>query len=238
MKRISLLFSFGLLVLTSDLAAPREATAGLLLGSTMKLSVQDSPLGSGFTQNVTLGPGTTTLDKGELTLTQSVVIAGPTSEWLVLDYQATGTGLIGANPNINWEYSALAQATTSNLTNWFFNWTVNGQFFNSITDNGPWSGVEPDPINPSLGNVFSYSGSFPAGTSWDLFAQVSPYSYNGDSGVDVSTANGFVFAGLIANTSVPEPSSLCLGAVACLIATLGAISRRNCGTRQSARPAV
>ena len=93
---------------------------------------------------------------------------------------------------------------------------------NSINHNGPWSGpIEPDPVNPSLGDVFSYKFSPPLmGTSWNLFAQIYPYSYDGDSGINVSTANGFVFGALISN-AVPEPSSLALGVLASVSVAIG-----------------
>ena len=127
MVRNPLVFSLGSLGLIAALAIPRGASAEWLVGSTMAITVDDSPLGTNFTQNVTLGNGATTLDHGELTLTQTLIPAGGGAEWLILDYQATGSGLIGGNANINWEYEATAQtAGSTDFDAWFFNWTVNG----------------------------------------------------------------------------------------------------------------
>jgi hypothetical protein len=181
--------------------------------------VSDDPLGNSFTQNVTLGNGTTTIDNGALTLTQTLVPTGANAEWLVLDYQATGVGLIGGNPNITQSYSATgATSSLTVLSQFFFNWTVNGALINSITNGVFPETIEADPINPSLGNVFSYSGGGTDGNapamSWNLYDYVSPYSKIDGAGVDVGTATGFVFAGLVTNTSVPEPSSLVLAGIA------------------------
>jgi hypothetical protein len=217
---------FAPLILVASVAAPRSASADWLIGSSMTISVDDSPLGTSFSQNVTLGPGTTVLDQGELTLTQTLVSVSPGTQWIVLDYQATGGRLIGADPNINWEYSAIGKCTPSIGAQWFFNWTIDGSFINSINEGGPWAEVGPDPINPALGNVFNYMGPLPAAGSFDMYAQIYPYSYNGASGVDISKANGFIFGGLITAAPVPEPSTLALCGIGGIVLACAARIRK------------
>ena len=78
MRRNPLIFWLGSSLLISALAAPGETSAQWAVGSTLAISVDDSPLGTSFTQNVLLGAGTTVLDAGELTLTQTLIPAGST----------------------------------------------------------------------------------------------------------------------------------------------------------------
>ena len=193
----------------------------------MQITIDDDPLGNDFSGSVTLGNGTTTLDNGLLTLTQTLVPEGPNAEWLILNYQATGGGLIGGDSGGYWDYDATAQTDGPTfLTSYFLNWTLNGSFFDSITPFGGLGNIATDPLNPSLGNVFT-GGPFGPGTSWDLLAEVSPYSYALDGGIDVSTANGFVVAGLVTSAAVPEPSSLALMG----IATAGGLIAMKCRRR-------
>ncbi len=103
---------------------------------------------------------------------------------------------------------------------------MNGSFINSITTGGFWWGIGPDPINPGLGNVYNWTDTFPPATSWNLFAQIYPWSANANAGIDVSTANGFVFGGLVTNVSVPEPSSLVLCGIASVAGAAGMRYRR------------
>jgi PEP-CTERM motif len=222
---------FGSFVLFSALIAPGDASAGWVVGSDLVISVQDSPLGTSFTQTVTLGAPSTVLDQGELTLTQTLVPAGPGSEWLVLNYQATGSYLIGGDPGINWEYEATGQTTSpTNLTLQFFNWTVNGSFINTINSSVWGQPIVADPLNPSLGNVFLITGAgvdpSTAQTSWPVFAQIDPYSLNDSGGDDTSTANGFVFAAMVTDATVPEPSSFMLASIASVAIAIGMSRRR------------
>jgi PEP-CTERM motif len=216
--RAPLILSFGSLLFLAALASPPQASAGWLVGSQLQISISDDPAGNSFNGTVTLGAGTTTIDNGLLTLTQTLVPEGPNAEWLVLDYQATGNGLIGGNPGIYWNYTATGQTDGQTiLSARFFNWTANGSFFNSIQPLGGDGNIEPDPLNPGLGNVFSVGSVANTGSTWSLGAYLSPsYSYIGDAGINANTANGFVFAGLVTNAAVPEPSSLVLLGIASL----------------------
>jgi hypothetical protein len=231
----------GALIVGWTLAAPSQVSAGFLVGGTLTVSVDDSPIGTNFSQNVTLSPGMTTLDQGEMTLTQSLFTTGPNTQWLVLDLEATGGRLLAGNLSGFWEISAdAALSSPGGFTGVFGYWSVNGAPTNPIN---PWGSgfitdVEADPLNPSISPVFGaeFANAIATGTTVLNLPQlivVSPYSHISAGGMNPNAVNGFVIGLQVTNSAVPEPSSLCLGLIAAAIFGGPALARRK---RQS-RPA-
>jgi hypothetical protein len=207
------------------LGTPASASAGWLVGSAMSVGVQDSPLGTNFTQNVTLARGTTTLDSGEMTLTQTLVTSGPNSQWLLLDFEATNGGLLAGNPSGYFQINQSSQLSEpGNFTGFFNDWSVNGKPTGPISAFGGFT-TETNPINASLGLVY---GSFfldpTVRTSIGTYAFVSPYSLIASGGMDPNSVNGFTMG--IQITNVPEPSSLTLTAIGSVVAGGAVMSRR------------
>jgi len=201
-----------------------EASAGWLVGSSLTVEVQDSPLGTNFNQVVTLAPGMTTLDTGEMTVSQSIIPVSATSQWLTFDFEATAGTLLAGNSAAFWqiEVNGVQTSSPANVANLILDWTVNGVATSPIV---PWSGyttVETNPINPALGPVYVYSNatSGPGYTNSFWFANASPYSAISAGGMDPGAVNGFSM-GLLEVNAVPEPSSLCSFAIGAVI--LGAI---------------
>ena len=233
---------FGTLALGWMLAIPSGASAGFLVGGNLTVAVDDSAIGTNFSQTVTLGPGTTTLTGEMMTLGQSLVTTGPNTQWLVLDFEATGGHLLAGNLSGFWSIGAdAALAAPGGFTGVFGYWSVNGAPTNPIN---PWGSgfidfVETDPLNPSIKPVFGYEfgHAIASGTTViDLpnLTLVSPYSHISAGGMNPNAVNGFVIGLEVTNTqSVPEPSSLCLGAIGAALAGGAALSRR----RTRSRPA-
>jgi hypothetical protein len=218
------------------LATPYEASAGLAVGGPLTVTVDDSPNGTNFTQTVTLGSSMTTLDQGEMTLAQTVVSTGPGVQWLVLDFQATGSLPLAGNPNGFWAIDANpALSSPSGFTGVFGYWTVNGapsSPINSITSAGPGflNSVGTDPLNPSISPVYAeeFGSAIVSGTTslpLDLLF-FDPYSdFITEGGMNPSAINGFVVGIQVTNSAVPEPSSLCLGAIGVVVACGAAVAR-------------
>ena len=61
-----------------------------------------------------------------------------------------------------------------------------------------------------------------------------PYDYFiGLGGMNANAINGFVVGIEVTNSSVPEPSSLCLGAIGAVVAGAAALARRGRLTRRA-----
>jgi hypothetical protein len=216
--------TLGMLALGWVLSSPGETSAGLQVGGPLTVSVDDSPLGTDFNQTIPLGNGTTTL-QADMTVTQTVVSTGPNTQWLVLDFEATG-GMPLAIPNDYWSIGAnLPLSSPSGFTGAFGYWSVNGAPTNPIYPFGSGfiADVGTDPLNSSISPVYAliFPSSIVNGTtSLDLpnLLFSSPYSFISSGGMDVSAVNGFVIGIQVTNTTaVPEPSSLCLAALGAAI---------------------
>ncbi len=203
------------------LGSSSGATAGVTVGGTLSVSVDDSPIGTNFTQNVTLSPGTTTLDQGEMTLTQSLFSSGPNAQWLVLDFEATGGRLIAGNLSGSWMIGAdLPLSAPGGFTGVFAYWSVNEAPTNPITPIGVGFGsfVGTNPVDPSLSPVYvqifpaSIKNSDPNTNVLELpnLLYFSPYSlFVSRGGMDLNADNGFVI-GLQVTNSSPTTSTLTL----------------------------
>ena len=121
------IFIFGALAAGWMLATPYEASAGLLVGGALTVTVDDSPISTDFSQTVTLGASMTTLDQGEMTLAQTLVSTGPNTQWLVLDFEATGGLLLAGNLGGYWAIDTdPALSSPAGFTGIFGYWSVNG----------------------------------------------------------------------------------------------------------------
>jgi PEP-CTERM motif len=227
--------ALALMSFAGALVVPSQAPAGWVVGGTIAVSVTDSPLATNFTQNVTLGDGTTILDQGELTLTQTIIPAGPGAQWLVLDFEATGAQLLAGDPNADWEIDATAPVSSpGQISAWFCDWSVNGTLFNATDPIGGFF-AQPNPLGSDPANVFGWPGEpWPVTTSFDSLAGLSPYSYLTAGGLDPGAVNGFVMGSLLTPASVPEPSSLALAAIGAM--AVGGLALRHRRERRLAPP--
>jgi hypothetical protein len=182
-----------------------------------------------YSQTIPLAAGTYSVDSGQLSLTLSLIPVDSTHEWMQLAFSTVSGGPVAGNINADWDYGDSGVQFTEpwRFMNFFSYWTVNGVAVSGITPfgGGAFGGVEPNPLNPALGEVFSIgatqfypSGPNPTFTSdltqpvFDL-GYVNPYSFVALGNVPTS-ANGLVWAaefeGAQPFTSTPEPSSLAL----------------------------
>jgi hypothetical protein len=225
----------GALIVAGGLADPSPARAGWLVGGTMKITVDDSPLATNFTQDVTLAAGCTTLDRGELTVTQTLIPAGPGQEWLVLDFQATGSYLLAGNLGGYWEMSAVAPVSSPGLlTQAFLDWTTDGVWYDATRPILNGFPVIPNPLGTDPANVFGPTVQLPlpATEDFDLYSSATPYNDISTGGLNLDAVNGFVMGGLLAS-SVPEPSSMVLAATGGVVMIGVAVRRRRKGRARS-----
>jgi hypothetical protein len=174
--------------------------------------------GTNFPGN--FGPETVTLDQtakaiegGLLTLSETITPTGPNAAWIQFNFASSSGGPLAADLNSNWQVvlDDIPFSQEVLFDNAFIYWTANGTAFSPITPFGDVTEIAPDPIDPSVGPVFflpAASGEF---TSLLVNADVNPYSFLGNVGVDPLAANDFHFA--IHVTGVPAPPSWILFAI-------------------------
>jgi hypothetical protein len=211
---------FGALAASWMLANPYEASAGITVGGPLTVIVDDSPINTDFSQTLPVGAGTTSLDQGEMTVSQMLVSTGPGTQWLVLDFEATNGLPLAGNPGGFWSMGAdLPLSSPGGFTGVFGYWSVNGapsSPINPIPVSGFVSNVETDPLNPSISPVYGeeFGGAIVSGTTSLALTDLvyfDPYSYYiGLGGMNPSAINGFVIGMQVTDASVPEPSSLAL----------------------------
>lgn len=234
-----LIHLLGALIFGGIAIVPDEASAGILMGGTMSVTVDDTPVGSDFTGNFTVQSGvgnTTALPSLDMTLTESLYTTAPGTQWLVLDFEATGGKLLAGNLDGFWEVGAtLPLASPSGFTGVFGYWSVNGVPSSPI--NGFVGGFldypnQTDPVNPSIYPVYAliFPSAIASGTTslpLSSLLYFSDYSYYlSQGGMNPNAVNSFVIGMEVSNTSVPEPSSLCLAAAAAAVTGGFALVRR------------
>ena len=211
MRRHGILMAF---LAISFTVVAREAAAGYMVGSSSHgCKGQNAP--DNFNEDVTLAPGSTTIDNGQLMLTQTIYNAVCARGELDLNFQTVGGGLLANDLGGLWEMQAngIQLSAPEFITGFYLYFTLNGTAFNPINQAPGYNlPVEPNPIDPALGPVFgtTYQNLGPFSV---VDGNVSSGPYNGLSteGVDPNTANGFHMA--IMMTPVPEPSTLSLAII-------------------------
>ena len=219
------ILTFGALAASWMLATPYEASAGILVGGALTVIVDDSPIDTNFSQTLTVSPGTTTsLDQGEMTVSQTLVSTGAATQWLVLDFEATGGRLLAGDLSGYWSVGAdLPLSSPGGFTGVFGYWSVSGAAsspINPIPVSGFIDNVETDPLNPIISPVYGeeFSGPIVSGTTSLALSPLvyfDPYSYFiGLGGMNANAINGFVIGMQVTDASVPEPGSLALALAA------------------------
>jgi hypothetical protein len=198
--------------LLGGLAASPALAGPWDIGGTIAITGSNAP--NNFSQNVTLGAGSTALDGGALTLTQTLVNEPGGAQWLVLDYQVTGSEPIAGNTSNPWELAAeVPLSGQPNSLGFYFDWGVNGVL---DTASGTLFTPGTNPIT-GTGEVFAnstlclYASCGYINTSnntLNFFAYISPYSDLSSAGINIATANEFQIA--VETQTVPEPASLAL----------------------------
>ena len=235
-----------LLILSLALAAPRGAPAGFaaiatnfgpvaappgapdpsLTGTTISISGTNFPTNFG-PQTVPLDGGTHLINNGTVSLTETITPAG-SAEWVDLNFKTVNGGPIGGNPNLSWRIDPTFQfATPVTLNGHYDYWTLNGTSVGPIFPFGVFTNVQPNPINPALGDVYLATYTSPPLTSFDNFVFITPYSFSSVGGMDPATDNDFHNGLLVSGVStIPEPSSLILCGIAVVLG-LGYAWRRH-----------
>jgi hypothetical protein len=208
------------LVASPALAGPWD------IGGTIAITGANAP--NNFSQNVTLGVGSTSLDSGALTLTQTLVNEPGGAQWLVLDYQITGSGPIAGNTGAAWELAAVVPLSGQpNSLGFYLDWGVNGVLDTAsgtlfTPGLNPVTGTGQVFVNSTLCLYASCGYINPSNNTLDFFAHISPYSDLGSAGINTATANEFQIG--VETQTVPEPASLTL--LAAGVIGLGAARRR------------
>ena len=164
---------------------------------------------------MSLTPGSTTIDNGQLTLTQTIYNVAGGAQWLDLNFQTVGGGQLANNLGDLWEMQAngIQLSAPEFITGFYLYFTLNGTAFNPINQAPGYNlPVEPNPIDPALGPVFgtTYQNLGPFSVV-DTYVDSNPYNGLSAEGVDPNTANGFHMALMM--TPVPEPSTLTLAII-------------------------
>ena len=194
----------------------RDAGAGLIqVGSAYTVTGTDFP--TDFSQSVTLDQTTKAINSGQLYLTETITPDGSNAEWVEFNFlrgpNAPSRGLAG-NLNSFWsvEISNLLFNQPVNFDQGFIDWTRDGAAFPSITSIGPANygfAVEPNPINPGRGSVFSLPSVIlptraDAFTPLDVSVAFSTYMNElSNHGVDPAGADGFDYALHFTGTNFP-----------------------------------
>jgi hypothetical protein len=204
-------------------ATPCEADPVFELGSTFTVQGNDFP--TNFTgATATLGTPTT-INAGQLQLSETFTPVSASQEWVVFDFATASGGPIIGNGTANFSMAISGVATTAPavLSNPFAYFTSNGTPFGPLTP-GSGFGVEANPIT-GTGQVLDFVGFSPGAPSSTFSLNIfsDPASFLATVGVDPTTANDFHFGALL-TLPVPEPASL--GILASGVVGLGAMRRR------------
>jgi hypothetical protein len=187
------------------LSGPAGASELFNLGSPFGVSGTNAP--DSYFATVTLNAGSTTIDNGALTVTQSFVNV-PGGEWFIFDLQTTSGGPIGS-ATTNWTVGALSIQTTQLVTalGAYFTWGVSGTLTSPSGCFGATCTIETNPVTGS-GEVYraNFSGT---GTNPSFSTSVFPFGVLGTSGAfsDAADLNEYQF-GIELRAATPLPAAL------------------------------
>ena len=205
-----------------------ESRADYLIGSTFHVAGLNTP--NTFDETVTLAPGTTLIDGGRLSLTQSIVEQGG-GLWLNLRFTATQGRLIpNANLNGSFGVSDVQLAAPAYYSARMLYWTIGGEPAPGIAPFYQVTPVLPNPLDPLGRNVYLHYDSPTLPTS--VVAQVvspTPYTAMYSGNIDPTRVDGIVMAFKITAVT-PEPAA-CLSALTGLSITAVVAIGRSRGAR-------
>lgn len=193
-----------------------EASPLFVAGSTFQVQANNSP--DTFTDNVTLTPGSYSLDGGALNLTFSIVPTGSGgAEWLVFDYTTTSGGPL-SQPTDDWALNqvGLDAAVAVNFIAAYSEWSDSGTVLTPTENIFGGYGIETNPVPGQSGTGLGVSGivdPLAAGPAASLGAFISPWSYLNNAGFNSADVNGYEQAlEFEPQTPIPtpEPTSLAL----------------------------
>jgi PEP-CTERM motif len=207
-------------------AMPVQADPVFALGSTFTVRGANFPTDFGPT-SATLGSATT-LNGGQLTLSETFTPISSTSEWVQFDFATTSGGPLGGDLNtlFGLRIDGIQTNGPAVLTDLFVYFTANGTPFSPLTAASGF-GVETNPITGSF-PVLDFVGFAPGLPDQSFFVSLfsDPYDFLSDLGINPSTANDLHFAAEFTLVeAVPEPTSLSLLAVGLL--AFGALRHRS-----------
>jgi hypothetical protein len=221
------ILALGFTAFLAPLASKTAQAEIFNLGSTYTVSGDNFP-GSFGPETVTLNGATKPIEGGQLTLSESIFHLSPTSEAIEFNFSTATGGSIAGNINNNFDMaiSGVSFTAPATLVNPFLIFSSNGTPFSPITAVAGGFGVEANPINAALGNVFDFPGFAPgaAATSMGLNMFSDPFSFLAEAGIDPASTNGLTFGAVVDFAAVPEPATLALFGAG--IAALSLIRRR------------
>ncbi len=151
------------LVVLSLALLPSASDAGYVVGS--NYSVVGTNFPTNFNATVTLNGLTKTIDGGLLTVAETIIPEAGGSQWIDFAFQTTNGGPLASNLN------ATAQIVIENFQvnapsiqqNVFMYFSINSVPISSglMNSSGFNNIVEPNPIDPSRGEVFGFTGLQP-----------------------------------------------------------------------------
>jgi hypothetical protein len=119
---LSLVISF----LGFNFAQSAYADSVFNLGGSFTLTGTNAP--DDYSESVTLNPGTTTVDGGTVTLTQSILASAGGGEWVIFDFRTANGGVFANNPNSDWELllQNIPLQQPSEVLQIYLDWGTNG----------------------------------------------------------------------------------------------------------------
>jgi hypothetical protein len=220
------------------LACSQPVHASVIVGR--QYTVNNINFRNTFTENVSLDGASSTINSGQLNVSETIVPDGLYSVWVVFDFETTSGGPLATNLSGSWRgrVENIQFLTPVGLDAFFVYWDVDGVPFSNIL---PLFGNTIVTTNPLTGSGEVYygeaAGPVPLSLTHALFATLNPYNQLNSRNINSATANGWHIAGHFTSpipiNGVPEPGSLLLGGLGAIGVFAGARRRQRSGVQSS-----